>query len=102
MLTNKYALDVNYNSTNNQQVKGSYDKNQLPVQTIWAADGVNNDYYVALFNTDVSSNATVNMSVTFKEIGGDIAKYNSCKYTEAWTSATGTMSNGIVKGSDLS
>eukprot|EP01084_Bolivina_argentea_P080006 144970_1 len=99
ILTNRYVLDVNYNSTNNQQVKGDYDKNGNPVQVIWAADGIKNDYYVALFNTNITTNNnSVEMSVTFKEIGGDIAKYNECQYVEAWSNHTGTVTNSVIKG----
>eukprot|EP01084_Bolivina_argentea_P080005 144967_1 len=100
ILTNKYALDVNYNSTNNQQVRGDYDKNGNPIEVVWAANGVNKDYYVALFNTNITqSTVPVTMSVTFKEIGGDISKYNQCQYIEAWSAKTGTMNDGVVKGS---
>lgn len=95
ILTNKYALDVNFNSSMNQQVRGNYDSKGNPVEIIWAADGVNNDYYVALFSVNTKA---VDISITFKEIGGNIAKYNKCDYVESWSAKTGTMENGVVEG----
>merc|ERR1712113_714069 len=97
LITNKYALDVNFNSSRNQQISAIYDSNGYPSQVIWSADGVDNDYYVAFFNVNVNNNDNTFMNTSFEAIGGGITKYNQCQYIEAWTNKTGIMTQSIVQ-----
>eukprot|EP01084_Bolivina_argentea_P292745 503371_1 len=98
LITNKYALSVNFNSTGNKQISGVYE-NGYPTEIIWSANGLNNDYYVAFFNVNINKyNNTANMIISFDSISGNIGKYKQCEYIEAWTGNSGTMSNSVVQG----
>jgi len=98
MLSNEYVLGVNANSSRNRQVFAEYDEKDRPMSVAWAAEGPKDDFYVALFNVDVSSDAAVEMEVSFASIGGDLAKYDACRYQEAGGFDQGVMSGGMVKG----
>ena len=85
LLTNKYCLNVNKNSTNNRQISAVYDihqgENTYPSQAIWAADAMD-EYYVAFFNL-FGDSPTMDMNVTFQELGmkGNI---ETCSYQSAF------------------
>eukprot|EP01084_Bolivina_argentea_P227657 384512_1 len=83
LLTNKYCLDVNIQSTNNRQIAADYNINdgKYPSTAIWAAQSVN-VYYVAFFNL-FGHSPKMNMSVALEKIVvNDTVK--SCKYQNAF------------------
>eukprot|EP01084_Bolivina_argentea_P008156 15249_1 len=96
LLTNKYALSVNYNSRNNKQVYAEYNKTSYkPIKSIWSAMGLlNNDYYVAMFN--LMDNNKADLNISFNDLGIN-PSYSSCQYQSAWNdSQKGIIQNKIV------
>eukprot|EP00483_Globobulimina_turgida_P003837 UN03845 len=94
LLTNKMALSVNMESTNNRQLASSiYDRSGNPVAIKWAATQSGGKYYVAFFN--VAGNNVRNMNATLSEITKD-NNLKSCQSTDIWTGKTANYGNPIV------
>jgi len=91
LITNKMALSVNYNSTDNRQLASSTYNDNNPIAIKWAATQ-GNDYYVALFNVDGSKMRTMNVSLN--EVTNNV--WRSCDYTDIWESKTGKTGTDIT------
>eukprot|EP01084_Bolivina_argentea_P008157 15250_1 len=81
LITNKYVLEMNYNSSKNRQVSVEINpSNQSLIQSIWSAEASDrNAYYVAMFNL---IERELNMSISFMDLG--INSYESCQYYSVW------------------
>eukprot|EP01084_Bolivina_argentea_P161978 281900_1 len=94
LLTNKYALSVNSDSTNNRQLSSSvYDKNNNPIDIKWAAQQTSGKYFVAFFN--VAGNEQRNMNATLSEITMSNS-LKSCQSTDVWSGNNQNVGNVIV------
>ena len=91
LITNKMALSVNYNSTDNRQLASSIYNGNTPIAIKWAASQGFGNYYLALFNVD--GNNMREMNVTLNEVTNNV--WTNCDYTDIWNNKTGKVGTEI-------